>query len=182
MGEEVSKCKLQIVECYNLVLRTAKKGKFEGQRFFGCKNYPDCLCIIPLHFDENAMTEQLKKLAEAFGLFVRSNYFIYATYGVVYFNLKNAAFMDYLLRTDIVYIDDRVEIGLTGAKVYYELFYHLYLIPTPEIRLYLISNFPNSYKHFITDKNKPRFFSEGIDYENNVIDENYFKRYSDIEI
>ena len=85
-------CKLQIYDCKNLVLRTSKTGQFEGQKFFGCKNYPDCSFVIPLYFDESAMTDQQQKLANAFGLFVRSNNFIYATYGVVYFNLRQVAF------------------------------------------------------------------------------------------
>jgi hypothetical protein len=74
-----------------------------------------------MHFDENSLTEEQEKLARAFRLFVRSNYFIYATYGVVYFNLRQAAFMDYLLRSDIVVSNDyynNVEMGLTGAKIY----------------------------------------------------------------
>lgn len=92
-----------------------------------------------------------KKLAVAFGLFVRSNNFIYATYGVVYFNLRQAAFMDYLLRADIVQSDAGVEIGLTGAKIYNSLFYHLFLIPTPEIKQYLVNNFPKTYSTLTTD-------------------------------
>lgn len=143
-------CKLQNTNCKNLIFRTSKTGQFEGQKFFGCSHYPLCSYLIPLHFDENSMTEQQEKLARAFGLFVRSNYFIYATYGVVYFNLRQAAFMDYLLRTDIVVSNDfynNVEVGLTGAKIYNDLFYHLFLIPTPETKRYLINNFP---KHIQT--------------------------------
>ena len=50
-------CKLEIIECKNLVLRTAKSGEFIGQQFWGCKNHLDCSYLIPLHFDETAMTQ-----------------------------------------------------------------------------------------------------------------------------
>lgn len=176
----MTNCKLQISDCKNLVLRTAKTGQCEGQKFFGCKNYPDCSYLIPLHFDENAMTEQQRKLAIAFELFVHSNLFIGATYGVVYFNLRQAAFMDYLLRTGIVYPGEGVENGLTGAKIYHSLLYHLFLIPTPEIKRYLINNFPKTFSSLFTDC-RPRFFSRGIDYDNNTIDEEAFREFSNIE-
>jgi len=104
-------CKLQITECKNLILHTAKTGQFEGQKFFGCNHFPLCSYIIPLDFQEKSMTKNQEKLARAFGLFVHSNLFIYATYGVVYFNLRQAAFMDYLLRTDVVAQSNNIEIG-----------------------------------------------------------------------
>ena len=159
-------CNLQLIECRNLVLRTAKTGQFEGHKFFGCKKYPVCSYLIALHFDENAMTEQQKKLANAFRLFVHSNNFIYATYGVVYFNLRQAAFMDYLLRSDIVLSNENysnVEFGLTGAKIYYSLFYHLFLIPDQEIKKYLINNFPKSYFNLTANNLTMTFFNSGID-------------------
>lgn len=177
-------CKFQIADCKNLVLRIAKTGQFEGQKIFGCKNYPECSHIVSLHFDEAAMTDNQKELAKAFGLFVRSNYFIYATFGVVYFNLRQAAFMDYLLRTDIIVLNDyynNVEIGLTGAKIYTDLFYHLFLIPTPETKRYLINNFPKTYSNLSTDNFTTRFFNDGIDYDNHIVNEDVFRPYSDIE-
>ena len=177
-------CKLQIADCKNLVLRTARTGQFEGFKFFGCKNYPECSYIVPLHFDEAAMTDNQKELAKAFGLFVRSNYFICATYGVVYFNLRQAAFMDYLLQTDIVASNEyynNAEIGLTGAKIYNELFYHLFLIPTLETKRYLINNFSKTYSSLTTNNFTIRFFNEGIDYDNHIVNEDVFRRYSNIE-
>ena len=174
-------CKLQITECKNLILRTAKTGQFEGQKFFGCSHYPLCSYLIPLHFDENSMTEKQVKLARAFRLFIHSNLFTYATYGVVYFNLRQAAFMDYLLRTDIVAPLDNVEIGLTGAKIYNELFYHLFLIPTVETKRYLINNFPKTYSNLTSDNFSTRFFNDGIDYDNHIVKEEVFRPYSDIE-
>lgn len=177
----MTECKLQKIECNNLVLRTSKTGQFAGQTFLGCKNYPDCSYLIPLHFDETAMTDKQKKLADAFGLFVCSNYFICATYGVVYFNLRQAAFMDYLLRTDIVKYYNNVEIGLTGAKIYNDLFYHLFLIPTNEIKRYLINNFPKTYANLSSTNFTTRFFSSGIDYDKHILNEEVFKQYSDIE-
>jgi hypothetical protein len=174
-------CKLQITECNNLIFRTTKTGKFEGQKFFGCSHFPLCSYTIPLHFDENCMNEQQEKLARAFGSFVHSNLFIYATYGVVYFNLRQAALMDYLLRTDIVAPYDNVEIGLTGAKIYNELFYHLFLIPTVETKRYLINNFPKTYSKLTVDNFTTRFFYEGIDYDKHIVNEDVFRRYSDIE-
>jgi hypothetical protein len=130
------------------------------------------------------MTDNQKKLADAFRLFVRSNYFIYATYGVVYFNLRQAAFMDYLLRTDIVISSDyysNVEIGLTGAKIYNDLFYHLFLIPTVETKRYLINNFPNTYSNLSADNFTTRIFNDGVDYINHTVNEDIFRQYSDIE-
>ncbi len=177
-------CSLQIAECKNLVLRTAKTGQFEGRQFLGCKNYPECSFLIPLYFDENAITDQQQKLARAFGLFIQTNYFIYATYGVVYFNLRQASFMDYLLRTEIVVSNEyynNAEIGLTGAKIYNELFYHLFLIPTIETKRYLINNFPRTYSNVSADKFKMRFFNEGIDYHNHIVNEDIFRQYGDIE-
>ncbi|MBM3456890.1 MAG: hypothetical protein FJX80_17480 [Bacteroidetes bacterium] len=177
-------CKLQITECKNLILRTAKTGQFEGKKFFGCSHYPLCSYIIPLDFAEDSMTEQQEKLAGAFGLFVRSSYFIYATYGVVYFNLRQAAFMDYLLRTDVVFSNDyynNVEVGLTGAKIYNDLFYHLFLIPTLESKRYLMNNFPKTYSNLTSENFTTRFFNDGIDYDKHVVNEDVFKPYSDIE-
>jgi hypothetical protein len=177
-------CKFKLVECKNLALRTSKTGQFAGQKFFGCKNYPDCSLIVPLHFDETAMTDNQKKLADAFGLFVRSNYFIYATYGVVYFNLRQAAFIDYLLQTDIVISNDyynNVEIGLTGAKIYNDLFYHLFLIPNVETKRYLINNFPKTYSNLSADNFTTRFFNDGVDYNNHTVNEDIFRQYIDIE-
>ena len=173
-------CKDNNINCNNLKLRTANKGKFVGKIFFGCKYYPDCSYLIPLHFDKHNMTDKQKKLERAFELFVQSNSFIYATYGVVYFNLRQADFLDYLLRTDIVRQENNVEIGMTGAKIYYELFYHLYLIPTIEIKRYLINNFPKTYSSFLTSNYKPRIFGD-IDYDNDKVNEKAFKQYSDIE-
>ena len=135
----MTECKNDNTNCTNLRLRTARKGEFTGKRFFGCYLYPDCLHLIPLHFDGTNMTEEQKELYRVFYLFVRSNMFIDATFGVVYFNLKHAAFLDYLLKTDVVYFADNVEIGFTGAKIYHELFCHLFLIPSLEIKHYLIN-------------------------------------------
>ncbi len=177
-------CKLQIVECKNLVLRTSKTGQFVGQKFFGCKNYPDCSLIVPLHFDVTVMTDNQKKLADAFGLFVRSNYFIYATYGVVYFNLRQAAFMDYLLRTDIVVSNEyynNVEIGLTGAKIYHELFTHLFLIPSKETKRYLLTNFPKTYSNLYQNGPINTLLGTVNNYETFNVDETQILQYKDIE-
>lgn len=173
-------CKLQKADCKNLVLRISATRKFEGQKFFGCKNYPDCPYLIPLHFDEGVMTGQQQKLEEAFRLFVLSNNFNYATYGVVYFNLRQASFIDYLLRTAIVFADNEVETGLTGAKIHQSIFYHLYLIPTSEVKRYLINNFPKTFANLFVDY-KPQIFANGIDYDKHTIDEAVFIQYRDIE-
>ena len=177
-------CQLKMIECKNLTLRTAKTGQFEGQKFLGCSDYPLCSYLIPLHFDEKSMTGQQEKLAKAFGLFVSSNYFIYATYGVVYFNLRQAAFIDYLLRSDIVVSNDyynNVEVGLTGAKIFNDLFYHLFLIPTTETKRYLINNFPTTYSNLTSPIFTRRFFNDGVDYDKHIVIEDVFRPYSDIE-
>ena len=140
-------CKNENIKCSNLVLRKATKGKYIGQEFFGCSLYPECSYQIPLHFNPDIMSDNDKELARAFGLFVRSNYFIYATFGVVYYNLKSAGFLDYLLKTDIVYMAPYVEVGLSGAKIYHELFANLFLIPENQIKRYLVNNFPNNYNN-----------------------------------
>lgn len=177
-------CKLQITDCNNLVLRTAKTGQFEGQKFFGCKTYPECSYIIPLHFDEAAMTDSQKKLARAFGLFVRSNYFIYATFGVVYFNLRQAAFMDFLLRTDIVASNEyynNAEIGLTGAKIFNELFHHLYLIPSLDVKRYLINNFPITFNNLYNNGPINTLLGTVDNYETFIANETEILKYKDIE-
>ncbi len=178
---EMTDCKQQITECKNLVLRIAKTRQFAGQKFFGCKKHPDCSYIISLHFDENRITEQDQKLVNAFNLFVRSNNFILATYGVVYFNLRKAAFMDYLLSTDIVYLDARTEIGLTGAKIYHELFTHLFLIPSVEIKRYLINNFPKTFSNLYNQGPINTLFGIISNYESFKVDETLILPYSDIE-
>jgi hypothetical protein len=174
-------CKLDVVECKNLVLRTAKTGQFKGQKFFGCKNYPECSYIIPLNFNEVAMTEKEQKLARAFANFIRSNAFIFFTYGVVYFNLRQAAFMDHLLQSDIVYMDANVEIGLTGAKIYHELFTHLFLIPCKETKRYLLNNFPQTYSNLYQNGPICTLLGTVSNYENFIIDETQILQYKDIE-
>ena len=174
-------CNLKKKYCKNLILRNSTKGNYVGQMFFGCKDYPVCKNIIPLHFDQNLITENQEKLAIAFQLFVQSNNFLYATFGVVFFNLRQASFMDYLLCSDIVKNSTDVETGLTGAKIYDELFYYLYLIPSIENRQYLISNFPKSYQNFISKKYLPIRLIFGIDYEKHIVDEVYFSKYREIE-
>jgi len=167
--------------CKNLKILRASKGNSPEKSFFGCSLFPECSYTISLYYDENLMSDSHKKLARAFGLFISSNNFIFGTYGVVYFNLRQAAFMDYLLRKEMVIQDGTVEIGLTGAKIYYSLFYHLLLIPSVEIKHYLINNFPESYNLFLNTDIKPIFFNEGIDYQNNCVKEEVFIQYSDIE-
>lgn len=174
-------CNLKKLDCRNLILRTSKEGNYVGQMFFGCKEYPVCKNIIQLHFDKKSITPNQEKLAVAFQLFVQSNNFIYATFGVVFFNLRQASFMNYLLCADIVKNSTGVEIGLTGAKIYDELFYYLYLIPSIETRQYLICNFPNSYHNFTDTKDFPKMLNEGIDYENHKVDEAFFSKYKEIE-
>jgi hypothetical protein len=167
------------IVCNNLILRTAKTGQFQGQQFFGCKLYPTCNYLIPLHFEEEYMTEEEKKLATAFELFVHSNLFIDATFGVVYFNLHNPAFLDYLLKSGIVFDSEGVEIGLTGAKIFHALFYHLFLIPKSQIKRYLVNNFPTTYENLYRTSGH-RFFGSGIDYTTHTIDETQFIMYKDI--
>jgi hypothetical protein len=110
-------CSLKSTLCENLILRTSTKGDSVGEIFFGCSNYPICKRLISLNFDDKLMTSDQEKLANAFGLFVRTNSFIEATYGVVFFNLRQASFMDYLLRSDIVIDRFGIEIGLTSENI-----------------------------------------------------------------
>lgn len=167
------------IACNNLILQTAKSGQLQGQKFFGCKRYPNCNYLIPLHFEANSMTEDEEKLAHAFELFVHSNSFIYATFGVVYFNLRNPAFLDYLLKSGIVFDSGEVEIGLTGAKIFHALFYHLFLIPESQIKGYLVNNFPKTYENLFKTSGH-RLFGFGIDYNTHTIDKTQFIRYKDI--
>jgi hypothetical protein len=165
--------------CENLKILSV--GNLDGKSFFGCSLYPECKNKISLFFEHKLMSEFQKNLENAFGLFVRSNNFVLATYGVVYFNLRDAAFMDYLLRSGIVYESEDIEIGLTGAKIFYTLFYHLLLIPCAETKCYLINNFPKSYNNFLSSINKPIFFNVGIDYMNNSVREEVFIKFRDLE-
>lgn len=174
-------CNLKTLDCKNLILRNSKKGNYLGEKFFGCKEYPVCKNIIQLHFDQKSITANQEKIAVAFQLFVQSNNFIYATFGVLFFNLRQASFMNYLLCADFVKNSTGVEKGLTGAKIYDELFYYLYLIPSIETRQYLIFNFPKSYQNFTNTKDFPKMLNEGIDYENHIVDEAFFSKYKEIE-
>jgi len=88
--------------------------------------------------------------------------------------------MNYLLSSNIINIDNGVEIGLTGAKIYNSLFYHLFLIPSTETKRYLINNFPKTYSNILID-HSIKYFDKGIDYENNIIDEEVFLKYNDID-
>ncbi|TDQ15190.1 hypothetical protein DFQ04_3076 [Algoriphagus boseongensis] len=104
-----------------------------------------------------------------------------ATFGAVYFNLREVNLLDSLLRSDLILPTDGVEVGLTKAKIYYQLFYYLFLIPSPEIKLYLINNFPKTYSYFLVDDPKNRYFIEGIDNEKMVVNEDFFREYSNLD-
>lgn len=162
--------------CQDLVLKTAKVGKYKGELFFGCTQYPSCSNIVSLHFFRDEMSDIEKEIERIFFPFVRSNYFIYATFGFLYFNLKNVGLLDYLLLTKgIIDRNEDVEQGLTGALIYHSLFYHLYLIPSPDIRLYLTNNFPNTFSKLYVIPLQDRL--EGIDYINHKVDESKFAEY-----
>lgn len=174
-------CKLQLPSCRNLVLRTGAIKMNAASLFFGCKNFPHCKYMIPLQFDEKLISVNHQKLARAFENFIQTENFIYATFGVVYFNIRQAAFLDYLLRTVRFSINEQAEFGLTGAIINKSLFYHLHLIPEKEIKYYLINNFPKTYISFLTNDFVDRKFYSGIDYRNHIVDEAVFKDYCDID-
>jgi hypothetical protein len=164
--------------CRNLILKTAQSGQYIGKQFFGCRRFLDCNYFISLHFDASAMSFEQQRLVEAFRNFVGSNMFLLATFGMVYFNLRNAAFLDYLLRSDIVRNEPNVSYGITGAKLFSELFNYLFLIPDDNIKRYLINNFPDAYNEL---PRVPYPTIVGIiDYENIIVDESVIEQYKDI--
>lgn len=172
----MNECLKGIDFCESLVIKTAKKEQFKGNYFFGCLLYPECKRLIPTGFNENKITENEKKLINAFDCFVNLNSFLSATYGTIYFNFRNPGLLDYALKTDIIKdYKDPIEIGETNAKIFYTLFYHLFIIPDKLLKLYLQYNFPESYKRFI-NKEKPKVFNS-IDYENNKVKEKEFIKY-----
>ena len=89
--------------------------------------------------------------------------------------------MDYLLRTNIVYEGANVEIGLTRAKIYHELFTNLFLIPSKEIKRYLITNFPKTYSNLFQNGPVNTLLGTVNNYENFIVDETQIHQYKDIE-
>ena len=174
-------CLEQNKECNKLILHVSKSG-LDETRYFECSLYPNCNFNIPLDFNENKMTREQKNVKFYFAAFAQSWSYLYTTYAIVYFNVRNAAFLDYLLRADIVREKGNEEVGVTGAKIFNALFYYLYLIPEKELKLYLINNFPATYLEvFNNDQINHRFnhISGGIDHDNLIVDESYFIKYSD---
>lgn len=135
------------INCENLTIKQASRGNNRGSYFFGCRLYPACLMSIPIAsiHCKNDLSEEQKDLAQFFESFVRNNTFLYATYGNVYFRLRDPGLLDYLLKTDIIRSNkDVLETGITGARMFYALYYCLRVIPADMIRLYLKTNFPQS--------------------------------------
>jgi len=117
--------------------------EFESEFISFAKEYNFCLPI----------SETQQKIFNVLRIFVYSNSFIYATYGAVYFNLKDPGLLDYFLKSEFIRVDkDEVEIGTNGAKVFYDLYYYLMLIPNHSIRFYLRFNFPKNYFLFSSRK------------------------------
>jgi len=159
--------------CSNLELKQSVKN---DTYFWGCILFPDCDKTKNIHFNPKQLTDFEKKIYHVFDCFVNLNSFLMATYGTIYFNLKEAALLDYMLKSEIIkYNKSDLEIGKTGAKIFYDLYYHLMLLPVVSIRFYLQNNFPTNFKIFEGGK-RPIMFTD-IDYFNNTINEDAFLPY-----
>jgi hypothetical protein len=100
------------------------------------------------------------------------------TFGTLYFNLKDSAFLDYMLKSDIIRDNkSELETGKTGARIFYDLYYHLMLLPSDQIRSYLENNFPEYFKMFQSGL-KANCFND-IDYLNDKVNEDAFLPYKD---
>jgi len=51
-----------------MVLRTSKKGKYQGNQFWGCSGYPNCKTI--LQTEQQHTTEKIRKMKSAFNRFM----------------------------------------------------------------------------------------------------------------
>jgi len=161
--------------CPNLMLRYA--GSI-GVYFWGCSLFPECDKTFSIDFNPNNLTEFERKIYRVFDCFVNLNSFLMVTYGTTYFNLKNAALLDFMLRSEIIRDDkSELEIGKTGARIFYDLYYHLMLMPVDAIQVYLKNNFPKNYQLF-KDGKKAVIFKD-IDYKNNTVNENSFSPYKE---
>jgi hypothetical protein len=137
-------------ECKNLRFYTTETGINQGKSYWGCKMYPMCKHLTPYVFDINELSSSQKKLMTCLHLFIESNNFINATYASLYFNLRNVGILDYILKQDVISIGpEKAEISFSRARIFYSLFYHLYLIPDVQIKLYLRNSFPNCYQRFL---------------------------------
>jgi len=162
--------------CPNLMLRYAGE---TGVYFWGCSLFPECDKTFSIDFNPNNLTEFEKKMYHVFYCFVNLNSFLMATYGTTYFNLNNAALLDYMLRSEIIR-DNKSELekGRTGARIFYDLYYYLMLLPADAIRIYLKTNFPKSYGLF--EEGKKSIIFNDIDYNNNIVNEDAFFQYKDV--
>jgi hypothetical protein len=146
--------------------------------FWGCSQYPICDKTLSIDFNPGELTEFESKIYRVFDCFVNLNSFLMVTYGTIYFNLKQSVLLDYMLKSEIIRDDkSELEIGKTGARIYFDLYYHLMLIPVDLIRDYLKNNFPKNYQIFEEGK-KPIIFRD-VDYYKNSVNEQAFLPYKD---
>ena len=161
--------------CSNLMLRHSAKA---DSYFWGCSLYPSCNKTLNIDFNPKNLTEFEKKIYHVFDCFVNLNSFLMATYGTIYFNLKQSALLDYMLKSEIIRDNkSELETGKTGARIFYDLYYHLMLIPVDLIREYLKNNFPKNFEIY-KDGKKPIIFRD-IDYNNNTVNEDAFLIYKE---
>jgi hypothetical protein len=162
-------------KCSNVQLIFSKS---RDNYFWGCKLFPQCNYARRSVFDPNNLTENQNKLMNAFYCFVNLNSFLMVTFGTVYFNLKEAALLDHMLKSEIIRDNkSELETGETGARVFYEIYYHLMLLPSDQIRSYLENNFPENFNKFKSGI-KANCFND-VDYLNNKVNEDAFLPYKD---
>ncbi len=161
--------------CSNLMLRYSDK---TSTYFWGCSKYPICNKTLSIDFKPGELTEFESKMFRVFDCFINLNSFLMLTYGTLYFNLRQSVLLDYFLKSRIIRDGKHeLEIGKTGARIYFDLYYHLMIIPVDLIQDYLKNNFPKNYQNFEVGK-KPIIFKD-VDYSKNLVNEQAFLPYKD---
>lgn len=129
-------------------------------------------------FDSNNITETENKIIRVFDCFVNLNSYLKSTYGTICFNLRDIGLLDYILKSTIIKDNkDELEIGKTGARIFFNLFNHLLLIPDKTIRTCLTINFPKNYELYLSGK-RTHLFSN-IDYYQGLVKEERFETFKD---
>jgi hypothetical protein len=157
-------------DCKNLIIKISSSGKFAGKLFYGCSKYPSCQNLIGINQNITDFSLEEQKVLKELHFFVEYNSFLSGDYWSIFNSLSNPGVLDYFLKTPVIKEEPSApEVGLTGAKIFYDLFYHLFILPSNAIHEYLTLNFPKSTKAFEL-KQKPLVRFLFVDYNSDMID------------
>jgi hypothetical protein len=164
-----------IVDCRSRILKVSLTGRFAGNLFYGCTKYPSCKNVISINQSLTDFTTEEQKVLKELFFFVEYNSFLSGHYCSIFNSLSSPGVFDYFLKTPIIKNGPSLpEIGLTGAKIFYDLFYHLYISPDVDIHEYLTLNFAKSVKVFLANK-QPLVRFLFVDYNAHTIDTRVLK-------